>query len=215
MSCKLTNSRGEPTRENGGMENRIRELREARGWSQVYLGSLIGMGKSDVSRLENGKTQLKLDVAKRIADALDVSIAEVLALETDASAPHGGFAESNVEPYTPAPGDPFAGLQGENRYLMIAKDDALDCIGINAGDVLIVDDSPAACTNPPPLAAVRVQYHPDLSNPAKAISLLRQFIPPALAITNSSKGNSRSIDLSTEDAQILGVVKSTHRALHG
>lgn len=209
-----SNSGGYKGCENEHMENRIRELRELRGLSQADLGARVGLGKWDVSRLENGKTQLKLEMAQRIAEALDVTIAEVLALDHDRVS-SGGFAETNLEEYVAEPGDPFAALKGEHRYLMRAKDDALDKIGIARGDVLVVDDSKEFCEKPPAMRAVRVQFHPDPARPSYAVTLLRQYVPPSMLITNSSRISAPQIDMDKEDAQILGVVVSTHRALNG
>jgi putative transcriptional regulator len=193
------------------MTNRIRELREAKGLSQGDLGLRIGLGKWDISRIENGKTQLKLETAKKVAAALDVSIAEVLDIDDDGGPP-SGFAE-DLAVYDARPGDPFAGLAADNRYLMTATSNVLDLARIDAGDVLVVDGSAAICKSPPPLAAVRVQYHPDPDRPEHAVTLLRQFVPPRLVITNCSSGNGRSLDLERDDAQILGVVVSVHRKL--
>ena len=45
------------------------------------------------------------------------------------------------------------------------------------------------------------------------VTLLRQFVPPRLLITNSSVANQPSIDMDKEDAHIVGVVISIHRDL--
>jgi len=172
------------------------------------------MGKWDVSRLERGKTQLKLDVAQRVAKALDVSIAEVLGVaEADAGPGATGFSDDMVA-YDAGRGDPFAPLATDNRYLMQATSDCLDLAGIHMGDVLVADGSAEACERPPPLAAVRVQFHPDpVNQPGLAYTLLRQFLPPRLVVTNSSKLNAPTIDLEKDDAQILAVIVSVHRKL--
>lgn len=169
------------------------------------------MGKWDVSRLETGATQLKLDVAQRIAKALNVSLADVVGV-TNGDKPPAGFSDDMV-PYEAGPSDPFARLAGDNRYLMQATSDCLDLAGISKGDVLVADGSEAACRKPPALAAVRVQYHPDPNDPMHAVTLLRQFLPPRLVITNSSRENAPALDLSTDDAQILAVIISVHRRL--
>lgn len=178
---------------------------------------MIGLDKWDVSRLEVGKTQLKLDVANRIADALGVSLSEVLAIEdggrtTILPRAGSGMAE-DLAPYDGGPNDPFMRLVEDNTYPLLVQTDALDLAGIRRGDVVIVDGSAAICERPPPLAAVRVQYHPDPNNPERAVTLLRQYVPPRLVITNSSVRNERSLDIDIDDAQILGVVRSSHRAL--
>jgi SOS-response transcriptional repressor LexA len=118
-------------------------------------------------------------------------------------------------PYNPGPSDPFSGLQNANQYLFTVACDSLNRIGVNRGDVVLVDGSSDACKKIKPLAIVRAQYPPDANHFGKAVSLLRQFVPPSLLITNSSAKNEMPIDTETEDAQIMGVVVSVHRALQG
>lgn len=193
------------------MQNRIRDLRKQKGLSQSELASRLGMGKWDVSRLETGATQLKLDVAQRVAEALGVTLAEVVGVANGASVTPG-FSDDLV-PYETSASDPFAGLAGGNRYLLQATSDSLDLAGIGAGDVLVADGSAEACRKIAPLTAVRVQYHPDPNDPMHAVTLLRQYLPPRLLVTNSSKENAPAIDMAKEDAQILAVIVSVHRKL--
>lgn len=58
--------------------NRIHELRRARGWSQERLGDAIGCGKVHVSAMERGTRELTLNWMRRIANALDVAVADLL-----------------------------------------------------------------------------------------------------------------------------------------
>ena len=60
------------------LPNRIRELRTAKGWSQDDLASRVGCSKPQISDLERGKRGLDLDWMRRIADALDVTPADLL-----------------------------------------------------------------------------------------------------------------------------------------
>lgn len=196
------------------MPNRIREIRKAQGLTQEELGERLNMDKWDVSRLERGKTQLKMETATQVAQALGVSLTEIMGVAVAgvvAVQPPGLSDELVV--YVGGPGDPFMRLADEHTYPLRVETDALDKIGIQRGDVVIVDGSAKAVEAVRPLEAVRVQFDPDPDDPAFAVSLLRQFVPPSLVITNSSVRNERSIDLAHEDAQILGVVRSTHRAL--
>lgn len=52
----------------------VRELRTARGWSQVELASAAGMTQSAVARFEAGGTVPTLPVLGRIARALDADL---------------------------------------------------------------------------------------------------------------------------------------------
>lgn len=52
----------------------VRELREARGWSQTQLANAAGMTQSAVARFEAGGTVPTLPVLERLAEALDVEL---------------------------------------------------------------------------------------------------------------------------------------------
>lgn len=59
--------------------NRIRELRLAGDLSQQELADAIGVSKVTISDLERGKMQLTVEYMRRIARALGVTAADVLA----------------------------------------------------------------------------------------------------------------------------------------
>lgn len=64
------------------MKNRIRELREALGWSQTDLGEAVGVA-SRVRRflaIEKDKHDPSIRLAARIAQALDASLEEAFDL---------------------------------------------------------------------------------------------------------------------------------------
>ena len=193
--------------------HRIRDLRERRGLSQERLGALIGRSKSVISRIEDGTTQLDITVATKIAAALDVSLAEVLAIETNGGprlAP-GGFADDLV-PYVAGPDDPLARLAGPNQCQYTVATDAVAGAGVAKGDIVVMDESAAACARVKPLQVVRVLYHPP-DNPEQALELLRQFVPPSKLITNSASEDAPTLDTRQDDAHIVGVVVSQHRRL--
>jgi len=58
--------------------NRIRELRQAKGWSQQLLADHAQIERSHLTRLEEGRKEAGLRVLERIADALDVEPADLL-----------------------------------------------------------------------------------------------------------------------------------------
>lgn len=171
------------------------------------LGAIVGRSKGALSRIESGETMLKFGMAEKIAGALDVSVAEVLGLDAhDArrSRPPAGFSDDLV-PYEPPQSDPIGAYRAPNRYLLEVTTDLLDRIGIAAGDVVVVTDDRATCEAPPPLSAVRVRWHPE-GEFMQPKTLLRQFVPPSLLITNASKGNLASLDIEHDDVHIVGVV---------
>ena len=67
--------------------DRLRQLRKARGYTQVKMQFLTGIDQSDYSKLENGKRYYTFEQLKRIAIALDTSM-DYLAGLTDNPKPY-------------------------------------------------------------------------------------------------------------------------------
>lgn len=181
--------------------HRIKELREARGWSQEYLGSKINRTKHAVSRLEKGDSSLDLQIAQQIADAFGVPLTEVLVL--DGKNNTGGFSDEG-RIHVPAIDDPLHAHLKSQRYLLEVDTNALDQAGLSIGDIVIVDETANSCRHVAPLQIVVVNYRPAPGR--KSIQLLRQFIPPNLLITNSSQKNLPSLNLLSDNVVIIGVV---------
>ena len=57
---------------------RIRQIREARGWSQIKLGEMSGLAGPTINRIENGHRVGRGDTLKRIAEALDVTMDDLI-----------------------------------------------------------------------------------------------------------------------------------------
>lgn len=53
---------------------RIRQLREKRGYSQGELGSMVGFTLSSIRSIEAGRYHIALDMLNKIADALDARL---------------------------------------------------------------------------------------------------------------------------------------------
>ena len=53
---------------------RIRDLRKAKGYSQVKMQFLTGIDQSDYSKIETGKRNMTFDQCRRIALALETSM---------------------------------------------------------------------------------------------------------------------------------------------
>ena len=58
--------------------NRIRELRQAKGWSQQILADHAQMERAHLSRLEDGQREAGLRILEKIAEALGVEPYELL-----------------------------------------------------------------------------------------------------------------------------------------
>ena len=59
------------------MDNRLRELREARGWSQGELAERLEVSRQTVNALETGKYDPSLPLAFRIARLFESRIEEI------------------------------------------------------------------------------------------------------------------------------------------
>lgn len=59
------------------MKNRVKELREAKGWTQADLGDAIGVQWQTISRIENSHTRIMPKREDPIAEALGVSVDEL------------------------------------------------------------------------------------------------------------------------------------------
>lgn len=62
--------------------NRIRELRESKGISQQNLAAICNFEKANLSRLEAGRTNPTLATLYKISQALEVSLSELVEIET-------------------------------------------------------------------------------------------------------------------------------------
>lgn len=54
--------------------NRLREIREAQGLTTTQMGDRCGLSHSTISKVENGKWSVSLDILSKIAGALGCSV---------------------------------------------------------------------------------------------------------------------------------------------
>ncbi|TYT26508.1 helix-turn-helix transcriptional regulator [Luteimonas viscosa] len=66
------------------MRSRVRELREARGWSQAQLAERLEVSRQTVNAIETGKYDPSLPLAFRIAAVFDASIESIFLPEASA-----------------------------------------------------------------------------------------------------------------------------------
>jgi transcriptional regulator with XRE-family HTH domain len=57
---------------------RLRETREAKGFTQAALARVSGVPQPTISRIERGTTAIDLGVLERLADALEVDAAYLI-----------------------------------------------------------------------------------------------------------------------------------------
>jgi len=57
---------------------KIRQLREARGWSQEDMAVVVGLDRSYVGSVERGERNVSLENIVKFAKALDVSLSRLM-----------------------------------------------------------------------------------------------------------------------------------------
>ncbi len=58
--------------------NRIRTLRRERGWTQVEMAEMLGVDRSYLSEIENGKKDPSLRVLKTLADGFELRLSQLV-----------------------------------------------------------------------------------------------------------------------------------------
>lgn len=194
--------------------HRIEELRLARELTQEDVANAIGRNKWFISRLELGAQELDLPTAIQIANFFDVELSELVALTT--TTPNRAMAfVADVKPYKPNAGEKPLVPTDQANSLYIIETNACANLGHQQGDVIEVKTDAKAVRSVQIGEVVVVNYHPP-GESQSAKELLREFVPPNLLITNAKRGhNARSIDLSLEDAQIVGIVVGSPRKARG
>lgn len=66
---------------------RSRDLRKARGYTQLKMQMLTGIDQSDYSKIETGRRNMSFEQCRRLATALETSM-DYLAELTDESKPY-------------------------------------------------------------------------------------------------------------------------------
>lgn len=67
--------------------SRLKEIRKAKGYTQLKMQILTGIDQSDYSKIENGKRYYTFEQCKKIALALETSM-DYLAGLTDVQTPY-------------------------------------------------------------------------------------------------------------------------------
>ncbi len=57
--------------------NRIRALRNAKNFTQEQVAEQIGVSRQKYARIENGANSITLDILSKVADVLDVTVADI------------------------------------------------------------------------------------------------------------------------------------------
>ncbi|MEZ2348366.1 helix-turn-helix transcriptional regulator [Terriglobus sp. RCC_193] len=63
------------------MNNRLRDLRAERGWSQAYLAEQLEVSRQSVNAIETGKYDPSLPLAFRIAKLFGLTIEKIFTVD--------------------------------------------------------------------------------------------------------------------------------------
>lgn len=195
------------------LPNRIKELRIARGLTVTELADRVGLSHTHISRIENGKRGLSIPIAEKVATAMGTSVADVIGTNSGVASltptPHGQLNE-DAERYEPGSDEiPVRPVRGRNVDPWRIKTNALDQAGITKGMIVFVDISADAVENVEPLQCVVAQIY----GVESATTIVRQFVPPSLLITNSSSDNAMPLDLNKGEAYIKGVIVGKYQGM--
>lgn len=187
---------------------RLRETRKERGLSVRALADLAGVDHATVSRIETGDRGMSVEMAEKLANALQTTPAHLLGIDNgghSGATAHG--MSDDAEPYV-APDNPAESPITIRRAARDTieqfriKTHALDALGYKPGDIVFVDIGQASVDGLEPGRCVVVQHYSDIA----AATKLRQFIAPALLITNSRRHNEVPLNIETDDVAIKGVI---------
>ena len=175
------------------MANRIRELREQRGWSSDHLATLVGVSGATIRRLELGDTKLTVDWMRTLSEALGCAPTDLLVLAAIAE------TEPEVVSYDGGPNAARTAVRRKGIEVYRVERSSLGAVGINPGDIVTVDESPEAISDVESGAVVLVDIEGALA--------LRQYLRPGLIVTNRSGTNvALRLDDRSVRSRLVGVV---------
>lgn len=173
--------------------NRIRELREDRGWSQEALADMIGTTAAQIGKLERRERKPSLGWLKKLAEAFDVAILEILDQAAMAS------SEPDVRSIEGGAHAKALAQRGLRYYEVVT--DACSDVDFLPGQTILVDQSAGGIAHPGDGDIVLVEHR---RNKNETVLLLRSFLLPDKVMTNRSK-NVVSMKLG-KHSKIIGVV---------
>jgi transcriptional regulator with XRE-family HTH domain len=74
---------------------RFKQVRKEKGKTQLDIEVATGINNGDISRIENGKTNIEFITIAKLAEALEVEMFELFHFETSISKKEKGNAQAN------------------------------------------------------------------------------------------------------------------------
>jgi SOS-response transcriptional repressor LexA len=126
---------------------RIREMRKARGWTQDELEERSGISRNFISLVENNRKGISVANIERIAEALGISISQLLRDDDHRPIPViniaacGGWEDFTDLGYPVGVADRYelTSSRDPNAFYVIASGDSMVGGDIREGDLLLVE----------------------------------------------------------------------------
>jgi transcriptional regulator with XRE-family HTH domain len=187
--------------------NRVMILRKQMGWSQAQLGAKIDVAKETISKIERRVQGITEGQAHAMATVFGVRIDDLYEAGTE-YAP--GLAEE-AAPFVPNASsfESRIPLEENQSWYRISKS-YLDQLGFMDGDQIIIDVSRGAMENLH-IGDIVVANQYRTKGQKSAETIVRQFIPPSILITNSLHKNQPILNTRADDVVILGIVVHPRR----
>ncbi len=166
---------------------------------------------SGLSKIQRGARALNDDIRADILATLRHLGLEPEPEDLDAPfvPPPPGLNEE-ISPWEPSGTHPLRKIKLPlHQFIWEMQANILDEIGIHAGDLVIFDMSPKAFEKLQPMDVVILQKYGETAKDTQ--TLIREYIPPNLFITNSAQNNKPALHYLKDDVQIKGVWVSVHR----
>lgn len=180
--------------------NRIREIRRAAGLTAKQLAERVipPTTETQIARLETGERQLTVPWMTRIAEALQVSPADLIS-----HAAYAGIASSDVEPATTVmPASVSAALKARGLVTYRVVSETVEGCGLRPGDVVTIDTTSEAIAGADAGRVVLIEVD-DGNEP---VLLLRVLVAGDLVATNQPGRNFAMRLGEFGDARLAGVV---------
>ena len=182
-------------------QNRVKLLRKQLGWTQTQLGTQIGVRKETIYKIEARLQGITEGQAHALANVFGIKIDDLYEPGNE-HAP--GLAEE-AAPFKPLAASFEARIPlEENQSWYRVKKSYLDQLNYVDGDQIIIDISRGAMNNLHIGDVVIANKYPEKGTGAETI--VRQFIPPSLLITNSLSKNQPILNTRVDKVTILGIV---------
>lgn len=192
--------------------NRVRALRQERGWSLAELAGRAGTSPSQVMKLEKSQRRLDFEWTERLASAFGISERELIGMDEGLSAAvrmvpligriaAGNWREAVEQPvdFIPAP----AGVGGPHVFALQPQGDSMNML-VPEGGFVLIDPDDAELRNGKTYAVM---------NAAGETTLKRYRNEPARLEPCSSNAEHSPIVLGREAFTVIGRAISAITAL--